>query len=317
MKGIFYLSGENTCLASFEVLNLLEAEEIDRDVQILIAEFKKNCFYRLALTHEVSKYYTTCDLDELENVIGEIPVKGSCCVRVVKIRRPDLNSLELEKRLGRILWKRGCKIDLTNPDTHIRVYVSERCHVGYLIHVTNKKQFLERHPNRRPFSMPCVIPPKIGRAMVNITAGRRILDPMCGTGTFLIEAGLMGLDFVGVEAYERIARGCAENLRFFKLPVNVIRGDARNLPFRDEVFDGIVTDFPYKRSTKLFGENLVEKAVEEIHRVLIDGGRAVMVINIDIDDLIKGYFEIEGKCYQRVHKNLERRFYICRKVKKP
>ncbi|WP_457550014.1 methyltransferase domain-containing protein [Archaeoglobus sp.] len=314
MKGIFYLSGENTCLASFEVTNLLEAEEIDRDVQILIAEFKKDRFHRLALTHEVSRYYTTCDLDELEDVIGEIPVKGSCCVRVVKIRRPDLKGLELEKRLGRILWKRGCKIDLTNPDTHIRVYLSERCHVGYLIHKTNKKQFLERHPNKRPFSMPCVIPPKIGRAMVNITAGNFVLDPMCGTGTFLIEAGLMGLDFVGVEAYRKIVFGCAKNLKFFGLPANVVRGDARKLPFRDETFDGVVTDFPYQRSTRLFGENLVERALQEIYRVLKPNSRAVLVINRDIDDLIGEFFKVEGKCYQRVHKSLTRRFYVCLKV---
>ncbi len=314
MKAIFYLSGENECLARFEVLNLLEGKEIERDTQILVADVRRDEFWRLALTHEVSKFYTSCSLNELEEVFKEIPVEGSVCVRVVKIRRPDLKSLDLEKMLGYVLWRRGFKINLNDPKTAIRVYVSKRCYVGYLIHKTDKKQFLERHPNKRPFTMPCVIPPKIGRAMVNITAGRRILDPMCGTGTFLIEAGLMNLDFVGVEAYERIVRGCAENLRFFKLPTNVLRGDARSLPFKDCCFDGVVTDFPYKRSTKSFGENLVERAVEEIYRVLKEGCRAVLVINLDIDDLVGEHFDIEGKCYQRVHKSLERRFYICRKT---
>lgn len=59
---------------------------------------------------------------------------------------------------------------------------------------------------------------------------------------------------------------------------------------------------------------MIERAIEEIYRVLKDGCRAVLVINSDIDDIIGEFFEIEGKCYQRVHKSLERRFYICRKT---
>ncbi len=314
MRCIFYLSGENECLARFEVLNLLKAKEVCKDRQITVADFKDNRLERLALTHEVSRHHVSCDLNDLEEVFKDLPIEGSCCVRIVKIRRPDLNSLELERSLGRILWKRGCKIDLKNPDVHVRVYVSKRCHVGFLIHETKKKQFLDRHPNKRPFKMPCVILPRVGRAMVNVTAGNFVLDPMCGTGTFLIEAGLMGLRFVGVDAYGKIVRGCAKNLKFFGLPANVVRGDARDLPFRDETFDSVVTDFPYQRSTRLFGENLVEKALQEIYRVLKPNGRAVLVINRDIDDLIGELFKIEGKCYQRVHKSLSRRFYVCLKV---
>ncbi|RLI85108.1 MAG: hypothetical protein DRP01_06930 [Archaeoglobales archaeon] len=314
MKCIFYLSGENECLARFEVLNLLKAREIGRDRQILIAEVKISKFDRLALTHEVSSYYESCKLGDLEDVFMEIPVNGSCCVRVVKIGKQDFSGLEIEREMGAILKLRGLKIDLENPENLIRVYISNRCHVGFLIHKTNKRQFLERHPKFRPFKIPCVIPPRVGRAIVNVSSGSRILDPMCGTGTFLIEAGLMGLDFLGVDAYEKIVRGCAENLRFFKLPANVLRGDARNLPFKDECFDGVVTDFPYRRSTRSFGERLVERAIEEIGRVLISGCFAVIVINEDVDDLISDVFKIEGKCYQRVHRSLIRRYYVCRKV---
>ncbi len=314
MRLIFYLSGENECLARMEVLNLLNAREICSDRQILIAEIDKKEFKkinRLALTHEVSLLYSSCDLDSIDEVFREIPFENDCCIRVTKIGFRDVKSNELERRLGEIIWRRGARINLTNPRTVIRVYVSDRCHIGFLTHRTDKKQFLERHPDRRPFRLPCVILPRIGRAMVNIANGENLLDPMCGTGTFLIEAGLMGLNFVGVEAYKKIVSGCVRNLRFFGLPANVIWGDARELPFKEEVFGGVVTDFPYQRSTKLFGENLVERSLEEIYRVLKVYGRAVIVINRDIDDLIGDFFKIEEKCYQRVHKSLMRRFYVC------
>ena len=323
MKYIFFLSGEHPELAEEEVLCLLDSygkvEKVDGDEQISIVDYEgdRRAFERLALTHEVSEFLTSCEFEELEEVFKELPIpNGKVCVRVRKIgkRWSDLNSIELERWLGSFLWRRGAKISVSNPDYIFRVYLSGRAHIGILIHKTDTKQFLERRPDKRPFFMPSVIVPRLARAMINATGVRgMMLDPMCGTGTFLIEAGLMGLRFVGVDAFRKVVWGCAKNLRHFGLPVNVIWGDARNLPFRDETFDAVVTDYPYLRATKKLGENLYEKATEEIARVLKKNRKAVLVFNFDAEEIIERYLRIERKLFQRVHKSLIRRFYICRK----
>ncbi len=323
MKLIFFLSGEHPELAKEEVLGLLSSygriEKLDEDEQILIADFEgdRRAFDRIALTHEISQFFASGHIDELENVFREIPIpSGYVCIRVRKIgkRWENVNSLELEKYLGAILWRRGAKISVSKPDKIIRVYLAERAHVGVLMHKTNTKQFMERRPDKRPFFMPSVIVPRFARALVNITGVKGImLDPMCGTGTFLIEAGLMGVEFAGIDAFRKVVFGCAKNLKFFGLLTNVIWGDARNIPFKDDSFDAVVTDFPYLRATRSYGEDLYEKATEEIWRVLKEGCRAVLVINVDAEDIFGRFFRIEGKFYQRVHKSLVRRFFICRK----
>ncbi len=323
MRFIFFLSGEHQELAREEVMGLLSSygriEKLHEDDQILIADFDGDtkAFDRLALIHEVSEFLASCDFEELESVFKEIPIpNGFLCVRVRKIgkRWENVNSLELERSLGAVLWRRGAKISVSNPDYVIRVYLAKKAHVGILLHETDRKQFLERRADRRPFFMPSVIVPRFARALVNVTGVRGImLDPMCGTGTFLIEAGLMGVRFAGVDAFRKVVFGCAKNLRHFGLPVNVVWGDARSLPFKDESFDAVVTDFPYLRATRSYGEDLYEKATEEISRVLKKGCRAVLVINFDADEIFEEYFAIEGKFYQRVHKSLVRRFFVCRK----
>jgi len=324
MKLIFLLSGEHPELAKEEVLGLLNSygriERLDEDEQIMIADFEgdMSAFDRLAFTHEISEFFASCHLNELEEVFREIPIpKGYTCVRVRKIGkgREHIDSLEIERSMGAILWKRGAKISVSKPEVIIRIYLAERAHVGFLIHKTDTRQFNERRPDRRPFFMPFVVLPRLARALINVTGVKEImLDPMCGTGTFLIEAGLMGIKFAGIDVLRKVVFGCAKNLKFFGLPTNVIWGDARNVPFKDESFEAVVTDFPYLRSARSYGDDLYERATEEIWRVLKTGCRTVLVINVDADDIFGRFFRIEAKFYQRVHKSLTRRFFICRKV---
>lgn len=327
MRLLFYISGE------FEELARIEAEKFfeiasgkveSYDTQIVIGEAEddvKNYLHRAGLIHEVCEHLFSCEsLDELRSEFEglEIP-RGKLCVRVRNIGKRKVDSLRLEKELGAILWRRGAEISVSNPDYVIKVYFSERIHAGILIHETDRKQFLLRRPDLKPFFRPGAILPRIARSLVNIAGVREglIVDPMCGTGTIIIEAGLAGLDFAGVEAYRNIAEGCAINLRYYSLPVNVCVGDVKNLCIKEESVDAIVTDFPYLQSTKSLGDiqELYTKAFEEFERVLKPEGRTVFLTNIDVDELAEKHFKIEHKFYQRLHKSLTRRIYICKKVK--
>lgn len=317
MRYLFLLSGENLELAKAEVLSLAKAFgeilQYEMDERILLLEFLGESFYeRLALTHEVSEMVASSSLSGLRDVFERLSPNGSCCVRVSGIGvRSDP---ELEKKLGAILWKKGVKINLKNPENLIRVYITPRaCYIGFLRFKQNKKQFRERAPNKRPFFMPVVILPKLCRAIFNLVSLKKglVLDPMCGTGSFLIEAGLLGFEFCGMDFYRDIVEGCRKNIEYFSLRGEVLQGDVREMPFKDRTFDAIVTDYPYFKATRSgTKEELYSKSLSEISRVLKNGSRAVIVTNLDLEELpLRVVFRIE----HRVHSSLTRRIYVLEK----
>ncbi len=325
MKLLFYLSGEFEELARIEAesfLNVFYGDIKDVDTQIVVGECSSEIsdyFHRFGLIHEASEHLFTCEsLDDLKRKFREIEIpNGRVCVRAKNIGKRWVDSLKLERELGAILWRRGAKISVSNPEYVVKVYFSGRIHAGILLHKTDKKQFLLRRPDLKPFFRPGAILPRIARSLVNVAGIRHgvVLDPMCGTGTILVEAGLMGLEFFGIEAYKKIAEGCKLNLTYYGLPVNVVVGDVKNIVLKNQCVDGIVTDFPYLQSTKSLGrlEELYINAFEEFNRVLKKGSRVVFLTNLDVDEFAGEYFKIEHKLYQRLHKSLTRRIYVCRK----
>ncbi len=317
MNLIFLLSGENVEMAKWEAIRLAESygetASSELDGRLLVIEYRGESFFeRLALSHEVSRLLLSCDFGELENAFAEIEIPAApCCVRVRAF--VDVDRMKLERQLGSVLWRRGAKISVSSPSKIFRVYITpKRCYVCELLHVVDKKQFLERRPDKRPFFMPSVVLPKFARALVNLSGARRnLLDPMCGTGSILIEAGLMNIYAVGMDIYRKIAAGCAENLRFYGVEADVLVGDARNMPISDESVEAIVTDYPYLRSTKTEGEleDLYERSADEFARVLDKRGFAVVVSNIDAEGFFRD-FRIVAKFEQRVHSSLTRRVLL-------
>ncbi len=325
MKLLFYLSGDFEELARIEAETFLEVFNgriIDEDNQMVVGECSDEIFNHLSrfgLIHEVSRYLYSCEsVEELEENFMNLKIpEGTLCVRIRNIGKRKVNSMRLERELGAILWKRGADISVSEPEHVIRVYFSDRIHVGLLLHETDRKQFLLRRPDLKPFFRPGAILPRIARSLVNVSGVRHglMLDPMCGTGTILVEAGLTGIEFFGVEAYRKIAEGCAVNLKYYSLPTNVVVGDVRKICLRDEIVDGIVTDFPYLQSTKSLGKirELYTLAFQEFERVMKKNKRAVFLTNLDVDELVMDSFLIEHKLYQRLHRSLTRRIYVCRR----
>ncbi len=322
MKGryLFFISGDLPELAKEEIFGLFNNLKLDNeDEQIVVAsgEISVNKLKRLALTHEVCEYLGTDSLSNLYTLFKNIePKEEPVCVRVRKIGKRTVRSSELERKLGEILWRKGIKISVSKPSEIIKVYVSNRCFIGRLLFRVNKKQFIERRPDKNPFFRPYVMLPKIARALINITGvneNELLLDPMCGIGTFLIEAGLMNINTIGLDYFEKIVKGCSTNLKHYNLPANLVIGDARRLPLKDNCVDAIVTDYPYLRSSKCVGnlDELYNLSIPEFKRVLKNGKKIVIVSDRDVDDIIKRFLKIKKKIYQRIHKNLVRRIFIC------
>ena len=110
----------------------------------------------------------------------------------------------------------------------------------------NNEDFESRRSHLRPFSSPSSLHPKLARALINITGIKQneiLLDPFCGTGGFLIEAGLMDIKTIGYDINKLMIKGCIKNLKHYKIKNYKIKNqNALNLK---DKFDYIVTDLPY------------------------------------------------------------------------
>ncbi len=195
------------------------------------------------------------------------------------------------------------------------------CALGWLT-AESVRDFGSRAPTDKPFFQPGSMDPLLARAVANIAGaheGRRILDPMCGTGGVLVEAGLVGADVVGTDAQEKMARGARQNLEHFlddptESPTgatrgswHVGRGDATRLPLADDSVDGVVFDAPYGRQSKIDThrlEDLVSGALSEARRV---ASRAVVVADRSwASEARAAGWDLESAFERRVHRSLTR-----------
>jgi tRNA (guanine10-N2)-dimethyltransferase len=276
-KLFFLLSGEHPTLPFSELKAILEVEGFKHKIvgklrQILRIETQvesiKSIVYRAALTRVccVELAYSEAFKEEiLEKVrsiqLGEYLQKGETFV--VRVRRigessPQLDGSELERKLGEVVLRRvrGAKVSLTNPDkTFFGVLTDNKFVFGLKLAEVVPKPFVERRPRRRPFFHPSSMPAKLARCMVNLAQPKAddiVLDPFCGAGSMLIEAGLIGCRVVGLDVQKRMVRGSLKNLLHYGVqPHGMAVADAKNLPVTK--VDCIVTDPPYGRSSATLG----------------------------------------------------------------
>ncbi len=199
---------------------------------------------------------------------------GTAAVRAVDVRgRTGVDTQRAERELGDVLVERGFGVDLEDPDHELRAFFAEgTCALGWLL-VESVRDYGERKPTDRPFFQPGSMDPLLARALANAAGARpgaTVLDPMCGTGGILLEAGLVGARAVGVDTQTKMVRGSHENLaHFLDGEWGIVRGDARSLPVADNAVDAVVFDAPYGRQSKIEGrlDRLVLEALEEARRV--------------------------------------------------
>ena len=244
---------------------------------------------------------------------------GTVAVRAVDVRgTTGIDTQTVERELGDVLVARGFGVDLDNPDHELRALFSagkntEVCALGWLVAET-ERGFDRRAPGERPFFQPGGMDAMLARALANMagaTPESRILDPMCGTGGLLLEAGLLGADVVGLDAQRKMVRGTRENLyAFLTGEWELIRGDAAALPLVDDTIDGVVFDTPYGRQSKITGEldELITGALSEARRVaprcVLVGDRLWEPQATDAGWTVKAAFE------RRVHRSLTRHILV-------
>ncbi|UCB61151.1 MAG: N-6 DNA methylase [Candidatus Bathyarchaeota archaeon] len=273
----FLLSGEHKTLPFAELKAILDTgkivyEELQTLPQVLrldtqvgaveIIERKaaltRVCCQELFCCHASSKQImgsaqSTC----LDNLLRP---QESFAVRIRRVgdAARNLASMDLERKIGKLILGKANRaiVDLEQPQKPFFGVITENSFVfGLKLAEISPAPFTRRRPKKRAFFHPSAMPAKLARCMVNLVqprSGDLLLDPFCGTGSFLIEAGLIGCRVLGFDAKKSMVKGALKNLKFFNVGYEgVAAADAKHLPLTRA--DCIVTDPPYGRSASTMG----------------------------------------------------------------
>lgn len=286
---------------------------------------------RMAYAHEVSELIMESSLELFEEDVESLDwndiINDSFAVRVKKINSL-IDTMSIEKKLGALINKKtksNIKVNLTNPETFVRVIVFDsKVLIGIRKGIIDKKYFFDLKAHKRPFFYPGSMSPKLARAMVNLAKVKKddvVLDPFCGTGGLIIEAGVLGNFVVGTDIDYRMVKGTKENLEYYGVKeYNVFRCDARELDLDFKV-NAVVTDPPYGLCSSPAGESslvLFKEFLQTIDSSLAENGMICLASPhyVDINDLIMDtVFEISQQHAIRMHKSLTRVVSVLEKSK--
>jgi tRNA (guanine10-N2)-dimethyltransferase len=335
MKYLFELSKEHKTFPKSEILSCLFAENIDyhildsnEDILLIESHSKINKINdlanRLSFTFFINEFMFSSDnsIKDVKESASNNPLNKSGSIAIkYRNRSNTIDSQPIVKGLAEIYTKNR-KVILENPDIEIRSLITDsKLYVGSKISEIDRSQFEDRKVQHRPFFSPISLHPKVARALVNLTLIRRnqvLLDPFCGTGGILLEAGLMGIRVIGSDVEEKMIEGCKKTLDFYKIKYSKLYcsdiGEIQN--YVDNV-DAIATDLPYGKSTTTKGEKmdqLYERAFESMSKILKKGGKAVIGLsNKDLIPLGQNYLKFEEKYDFKIHRSLTRYFAVFRK----
>lgn len=335
-------SQEHPQLPIAELKAVIECEEIDADIEViteglvLLKNISKDNLYayyeiltrRLGYTHEVHELIAKSDADNLNEDISKIEwcryIDETFAVRVKRFQT-EIDTVATERKVGSLILDNceGIKVNLTKPKSLIRV-VSFKNEIFVAIEriKLNKKHFEESKPHKRPFFYPGSMNPKLARCMVNLSRvkeGQLLLDPFCGTGGILIEAGLIGCNVVGSDIYWKMKNGTSINLDYYGIKdYRTFNLDVRELKMYEKVAS-VVTDPPYGISTStgdIDGDDIFKEFFYAIYDNMRDDAYLCMASPhyVDLKPMVDEVgFEIVEQYGIKMHRSLTRIITVIRK----
>ncbi|MFC1697815.1 DNA methyltransferase [Nanoarchaeota archaeon] len=316
MKLMFLLSGENLDLAREEVLALAQAKDnkYEQDENILILETEKERLQsRLSFTHKIYKYLFKCNEKDLEKSMKEY--NWQKIYRESYVIRTIGDIKQKEKDLAGFIWDnlKKPKVSLKYAMTNIElIKVKNKIYCG-LLHKEISKEFHKRKAHMRPELHPTSLSPKLARAMINLTGIEKgtVVDPFCGTGGILIEAGLMNFVSIGYDINKLMLKKAKNNLdslgvRYY----NLEHGDATKIT---KISHYIITDLPYGRNSQTTDkiEDLYADFMKVVENTLKFKAVIVFPDNVDYKSIIKKTkLKITNVFTIYLHKSLSKKIVV-------
>ena len=335
-------SQEHPELPLAELKAVIECEKIDAKIDPIteglvilrdiseedLGEYYKILTRRLGYTHEVHELILESDVANLDSdvigIVWEEYIDKNFAVRVKRIRS-KVDTVGYERKLGTLILDNSndIKVNLSKPNSLVRVVAFENnLYVGIERIKLDKKHFEDSKPHKRPFFYPGSMNPKLARCMVNLSRikeGELLLDPFCGTGGILIEAGLIGCKVVGSDIYWKMQNGTAVNLDYYGITdYRTFHLDVRELKMYEKVAS-VVTDPPYGISTStgdVDGEEIFKEFFHAIYDNMKDDAYLCMASPhyVDLKPMVNEVgFVIVEQYGIKMHRSLTRIISVIRK----
>ena len=328
-------SQEHPELPKAELRAVMDCEDIQAKISVICEglvvlkdisndkcfEYYKILTDRLGYTHEVHEIISTSSVEKLDEDVSSINwadyIDETFAVRVKRFHS-DIDTVGTERKVGSLILENcnDIKVNLKKPKSLVRIVAFEDVvYIAIEKIKLNKKHFEDSKPHKRPFFYPGSMSPKLARCMVNLSRvkkGDLLLDPFCGTGGILIEAGLIGCKVVGSDIYWKMKNGTAINLEHYGITdYRTFNLDVRELKMYEKVA-AVVTDPPYGISTTtgdIDGEDIFKEFFKSIYDNMLDDAYLCMASPhyVDLKPMADEVgFEIVEQYGIKMHRSLTR-----------
>ena len=210
-------------------------------------------------------------------------------------------------------------VDLKDPNhLFMYIFVPKQVYFAELI-FRNKKEYLKRMPKLRPVAKPYTLKSDMARAGINLLGLKEdelVLDPFCGIGGILLEAGDMKLQTIGNDINYNDLEHLKTNFEHFRYSFpELICKDATEQFLDNESVDGIISDIPYGKSSRKLGTELYNKFLQSAHNMLKPGSKMVIIYAdfTDFKPLALKYFEEVFEIEEYINKSMTRFVLVLRK----
>lgn len=307
---IYFLNKQNIDISVAEVLALANTKNhLLMDNCLFLSELVD--FKRLAYTKRVYEVLFETAEEHLIEAVHEFDFnkvyKESFRLRLINNKDFDVEAL------ADIMWQ-NLKIPAVNmrdAKTKIDILFCEKVFCCLLIGEQGDT-FEDRKAHLRPFNHPTSLHPRLARCLVNLANSKEVLDPFCGSGGLLIEAGLIGLKTFGYDIDDEMLKRAKANLEFFEVKnFKIENNDALKI---NQKFESIVTDLPYGKNSKVTD---LQKTFSEFLSNSYDFTERMIVVFPDFVDakmLIKATnWKINNHFSYYIHKTLTKEIFVLAK----
>jgi len=339
-KLFFLLSGEHSTLPAAEVVAILDSEhcdyhEITLAPKLLTLQAGSKCMKavmaRAGMCEAAGRLIFQCkdDSNEIVDTASDISFSGfleareSFSVRIHRVfgSSRQLDKMHLQSKIGDLIQSSvpGSTVELRNPEKEFIGMIANGLFFLGQVAVRRQDRNVDQHrPRERPSFHPSTMKPRLARCFVNLARariGEVLLDPFCGVGGILIEAGVMGCRVVGSDRDLRMVRKAIKNIRHFAIESGgVVVADARKSPYLK--VPSIATDPPYGRGASTMGSGptqLLKEFLAESYSILPSDGFLCLAAPRDIGvqrlGLEAGLSVVESHL-SRVHRSLVREIVV-------